>query len=112
MADREIRRRRTRSKIQGTKEIPRLNVRISNSHVYGQIIDDTTGVTLVSCSDMQKDSKLKGKKIEIAKELGSVLAKKAKEKKIEKVVFDRGFRIYHGRVAAFAEGARGGGLKF
>lgn len=112
MANKEIRRKRTRVKISGTKDIPRLNLYVSNLHLYGQIIDDEAGVTLVSFSDIKKEFKKKGTRSEMAKELGILMAGKAKEKGIKKVVFDRGFRIYHGRVAAFAEGAREGGLVF
>src|SRR3972149_10412015 len=112
LAKREIRRIRTRAKIFGTKEIPRLSVYVSNKHIFAQLIDDEKGETLAESSDTKKSFKGKGKKTDIAKEVGKDLAKKAKEKKIEKVVFDKGFRLYHGRVRALAEGAREEGLQF
>lgn len=109
---RDIRRIRTRAKIYGTKEIPRLSVYVSLKHIFAQLIDDEKGETLVYASDIEKKIKGKGKKTETAKEVGRVLAKRAKEKKIGKTVFDKGFRLYHGRVNALAEGAREEGLKF
>jgi len=81
--------------------------------MFVQIIDDTQGKTLVSVSDFGKDAKsLKGTKTEMSKEIGKLVAKKAIEKKVKKVVFDRGGKLYHGRVKAIAEGAREGGLDF
>ncbi len=100
--------KRTRSKITGTSEIPRLSVFRSLKHIYAQLIDDVAGETLASASD--KD--LKGGKSEKAAEVGKKLAALAKEKNIEKAVFDKGGYRYHGRVKALAEGAREGGLKF
>ena len=103
-----------RNKISGTSIKPRLNVFRSLKNIYAQIIDDENGVTLVSASTLSpelKDIKNGGNK-EAAVEVGKLLAKKALEKNIESVVFDRGGYIYHGRVAALAEGAREGGLKF
>ena len=94
-----------RTKISGTAETPRLNVFKSLNNIYAQIIDDTNGVTLVSASSLSKD-------IEAAKEVGKLIAKQALEKNIASVVFDRGGYLYHGRVAALADGAREGGLKF
>jgi len=94
---------------------PRLSVFRSNRHIFGQIIDDTKGITLVAFSDkvLAKINKsLKGTKVEIAGHVGEELAKKAKVKKISKVIFDRGAYKYHGRVKALAEGARKGGLEF
>lgn len=103
---------RVRSKISGTAARPRLSVFRSNKYIYGQIIDDVKGITLV---DLQAEVKAihSGKpKVDASFEAGKQLAAKALEKKIEAVVFDRnGFR-YHGRVKSFAEGAREGGLKF
>lgn len=100
---------RIRAKVAGTSERPRLAIFKSNSYVYAQIIDDTKGATLSAVSDMG----LKGKtKTERAKLAGALLAKSAKEKGIETIVFDRGGFIYTGRVRAFAEGAREGGLVF
>ena len=102
-----------RSKISGTAETPRLNVFKSLNNIYAQIIDDTNGVTLVSASTLSKEIEVEnGGNIEAAKEVGKLIAKKALEKNIESVVFDRGGYLYHGRVAALADGAREGGLKF
>lgn len=105
------RQKRVRAKVKGTPQAPRLSVFRSNRHIFAQVIDDTKGKTLVAVSEKELDSK-NLKKMEKAKKLGLVLAKKAKLKKIEKVVFDRGSFKYHGRVKALAEGAREGGLKF
>ncbi|OIO31169.1 50S ribosomal protein L18 [Candidatus Nomurabacteria bacterium CG1_02_43_90] len=103
------RHRRIRAKVSGTAERPRLAVFKSNSYMYAQLIDDTKGATLAASSDMG----LKGKtKTERAKLAGAALAKIAKEKGLESAVFDRGGFIYTGRVRAFAEGAREGGLVF
>jgi len=111
-ATRYIRRKlRVRSKIFGTKELPRFSVFRSNSHIYGQIIDDVKGKTLVSASDLTLKS-AKGKKSEIAGIIGEEIAKKAIAAKIKKVVFDRNGLQFHGRVKAVAEGARKGGLVF
>ena len=107
------RRRRIRAKIYGTSECPRLSIFSSNKHIFAQIIDDTKGKTLVSASDFEKGSKgMKGTKAEVSKQIGATLATRAKEKKIKKVVFDRGGKLYHGRVKAVADGAREGGLEF
>ncbi len=106
---------RLRNKISGTAERPRLNVFRSLQHIYAQVIDDTAGVTLVSASTLDKELKEKlsyGGNIEAAGEVGRLVAKRALEKGIDTVVFDRGGYIYHGRVKALAEGAREGGLKF
>lgn len=100
-----------RAKIKGTKDCPRLSVFRSNKYIYAQLIDDVNGKTLVSANDA-KIGKDKLNKIEKAKEIGSLLAKKAIENKIEKIIFDRGGYKYHGRIKAIAEGAREGGLKF
>ena len=103
-----------RNKISGTSEKPRLNVFRSLSNIYAQIIDDEKGVTLVAASTLSPELKGKGNggNIAAATEVGKLIAKKALEKNIDTVVFDRGGYIYHGRVAALAEGAREGGLKF
>ena len=101
---------RIRAKVQGSEARPRLVVFRSLLHTYAQLINDETGVVLASSSDMK--SKAKGTKSEKAKEVGVELAKLAKEKKIESVVFDRNGYKYHGRVKAVAEGAREGGLIF
>ena len=102
---------RVRTKISGTADTPRLNVFRSNAHIHTQIIDDTTGTTLVSVSSV--DMKLAhGGNIEVARQVGTEIAKRALKKGIKKVVFDRGGYIYHGRVKALAEGAREAGLEF
>ena len=103
---------RVRGKISGTPECPRLNVFRSNANIYAQIIDDVNGVTLVSASTLEKDFEGATGNAEAAKKVGLVLGERAKDKGIEDVVFDRGGYLYHGRVAALAEGAREGGLNF
>ena len=103
---------RVRGKISGTPECPRLNVFRSNTNIYAQIIDDVNGVTLVAANTLEKDFEGATGNIEAAKKVGAVLAERAKAKGIEEVVFDRGGYIFHGRVAALAEGAREAGLKF
>ena len=103
---------RVRGKISGTPECPRLNVFRSNSNIYAQIIDDVNGVTLVSASTLEKGFEGATGNVEAAKKIGLILAERAKAKGIEDVVFDRGGYLYHGRVAALAEGAREGGLNF
>ena len=110
--ERQRRHLRVRRKISGTAERPRLCVFRSNTNIYVQIIDDIAGNTLVSASTLDKEIKTKYSNIEAAKELGALIAKKAKAKKIEEVVFDRGGYIYHGVVKELAEAAREGGLKF
>ena len=102
---------RVRTKIFGTSDCPRLSVFRSSKNIYAQIIDDSEGKTLLGTSTLSKDFK-DGSNLKGAKELGKVVAKKALEQKISKVVFDRGGYIYHGRVKALAEGAREAGLKF
>lgn len=107
------RRKRVRKKIFGLPDRPRLSVFRSNRHIYAQIIDDTAGHTLASASSMEKGLELEGKKkTEVAMEVGRLLAARAREKGIVRVVFDRGGNLYHGRVKALAEGAREGGLEF
>ena len=103
---------RVRGKISGTAERPRLNVFRSNANIYAQIIDDVNGVTLVSANTLEKGFEGATGNAEAAKKVGTVLAERAKAKGIEEVVFDSGGYVYHGRVAALAEGAREGGLKF
>ena len=106
---------RMRRHIVGSQDRPRLCVFRSNLHMYAQIIDDTKGCTLVAASTVDPDVKSQIQKtnnVEAATVVGTVLAKRAVEKGIEKVVFDRGGFLYHGRVAKLAEGAREGGLKF
>jgi len=101
---------RMRHKINGTPERPRLSVFRSTNHIYAQIIDDTVGNTLVAASTLE--FKAEGTKTEAAKQVGEMIAKKALEKGITKVVFDRGGNLYHGRIQALAEGAREAGLDF
>ena len=103
---------RVRGKISGTAERPRLNVFRSNANIYAQIIDDTKGVTLVAASTVESGFTGNGGNKEAAKQVGETIAKRAAEKGITEVVFDRGGNIYHGRVKELAEGAREGGLKF
>lgn len=103
---------RVRRKISGTADRPRLCIYRSNTNLYVQIIDDVAANTLVSASTLDKEIKTKHANKEAAKELGSLIAKKALDKKIETVVFDRGGYIYHGVVKELAEAAREGGLKF
>ena len=103
---------RVRGKVSGTAERPRLNVLRSNANIYAQIIDDVNGVTLVSANTLEKGFEGATGNAEAAKKVGVTLAERAKAKGIEEVVFDRGGYVYHGRVAALAEGAREGGLKF
>ena len=106
----EYRANRTRAKIHGTAERPRLSVNISNMHVIAQIIDDDKGATLAYATTV--GSKDKGSKTELAAKIGSEIAKKAKKAKIEKVVFDRGSRLYASRLSALADAARKEGLEF
>ena len=103
---------RVRGKISGTPECPRLNVFRSNANIYAQIIDDVNGVTLVSANTLEKGFEGATGNKEAARKVGTLVAERAKAKGIEEVVFDRGGYVYHGRVAALAEGAREGGLKF
>ena len=103
---------RVRRKISGTAERPRLCVYRSNSNIYVQIIDDVAGNTICQASTLDKEVKIKHANKEAAKEVGALIAKRAKAKKAETVVFDRGGYIYHGVVKELAEAAREGGLKF
>ncbi|OJV62647.1 MAG: 50S ribosomal protein L18 [Clostridiales bacterium 38-18] len=113
--NRKARHARVRKNLAGTAERPRLNIFRSNSNIYAQIIDDVTGNTLIAASSLEPSVKEKvshaGNK-EAAKLVGELVAKKALEKGIENVVFDRGGYLYHGRVKELAEGAREAGLKF
>lgn len=106
---------RVRKKIKGTTKCPRLNVFRSSKHIYAQLIDDMEGVTLASASTMDKelreDIKTSGN-IESAGKVGELIAKRAKEKGFEKIVFDRGGYLYHGRIQALADAARKAGLEF
>lgn len=104
---------RIRRKVAGTGERPRLAIFRSVNHIYAQVIDDKQGVTLVSASTTEKDwSGRSGGNIAAAKEIGTAIATRAKEKGITQVVFDRGGYIYHGRVRSLAEAAREAGLEF
>jgi large subunit ribosomal protein L18 len=105
---------RIRKKVTGTSERPRLNVYRSLNHIYVQLIDDLKGVTLVSASSAEgkKESRTKGGNLAAAKNVGKAVAERAKAKGIDKVVFDRGGYIYHGRVKALADAARQAGLQF
>lgn len=108
---RERRKARIRSQVSGTGERPRLSLFRSNEHVYAQVIDDVKGNTVVSISSFEKGSS-KRASIEHCKELGKKLGERCLAKKISKIVFDRNGNQYHGRVKAFAEGARESGLQF
>ncbi|MBQ6840822.1 MAG: 50S ribosomal protein L18 [Bacilli bacterium] len=101
---------RVRKSVSGTKEMPRLNVFRSNKAIYAQVIDDVAGTTLVSSSTLELKIK-NGGNIEAAKAVGKDVAEKCKKAKINKVVFDRGGYLYHGRVAALADAAREAGLE-
>ncbi len=109
---RDARHARVRKKISGTPECPRLAVFRSLQHIYAQIIDDVNGVTIASASSVEKDFVEYGGNKTAARKVGELVAKRAAEKGVENVVFDRGGYIYHGRVQELAEGARDGGLKF
>lgn len=109
------RKKRVKSRIQGTSERPRLNVFRSLKHIYAQAIEDTTGKTLVSASTLSpelKESLRNAGNVEAAKKVGELIAKKCLEKGIQQVVFDRNGNLYHGRVKALAEAARSSGLIF
>ncbi len=100
---------RIRRKLAGTAERPRLNVYRSLNHIYAQVIDDQTGVTLASASTIKMKS---GGNVAAAKEIGKTIAERAREKGVKQVVFDRGGYLYHGRVKALADAAREAGLEF
>ena len=109
------RHRRVRKSVSGTSERPRLAVFRSLSNIYAQLIDDVAGVTLSSASTLEKDIKSQisyGGNVAAAKEIGKLIAQRAIDRGITEVVFDRGGNIYHGRIAALADGAREAGLKF
>jgi len=101
---------RTRIRMHGTAAKPRLSVARTLKHIYAQLINDEKGITIASASD--KDVKTAARPLDVAQEVGKILAEKAKVAGVETVVFDRGSFRYHGRVASLAEGAREGGLKF
>ncbi len=105
--------KRIRKTSVGTAEKPRLSVYRSNKEIYAQLIDDNTGTTLAAASSRDKElTKAKGTKSEIANQVGKIIAEKALKAGIEKISFDRGGNLYHGRVKSLADGAREGGLKF
>lgn len=104
--------RRVRRKINGTADHPRLAIYRSNKAISCQIVDDVAGSTLVTASSKEKDFSVEGTKTDQAKEVGKIIAERAKGKNIETVVFDRSGYLYHGRIKALAEGARESGLKF
>ncbi len=109
------RQRRVRGKITGTPECPRLRVTRSNQNIYAQVIDDVAGKTLCSASSLDPEFKQESKNgatVEGAAAVGELVGKRAKDAKIESVVFDRGGHLYHGRIKALADGARSAGLKF
>ena len=109
-SNRILRAHRVRATVHGTTERPRLCVRITNTHINAQVINDDTGVTIVSTTTV--GSKLTGTLMEKAVVVGTEIAKKAKAKKVTKVAFDRGSKLYHGRIKALAEAARKEGLEF
>lgn len=109
------RKRRVRAKVSGTAERPRLAVHRTNAHIYAQVIDDVAGRTLCAASTLDPEFRATGKvgsNKEAADFVGELIAKRALEKGVTEVTFDRGGRIYHGRVKALADGARNAGLKF
>lgn len=108
-------RKRVRKKVYGTAERPRLSVFRSLNHIYAQVINDDLGITIAAASSLDpefKATELSGGNVEGAKKVGELIGKRALEKGVSKVVFDRGGNIYHGRIAAVAEGAREAGLNF
>ena len=111
----ERRQRRVRSKVSGTAERPRLRVTRTNTHIYAQVIDDVSGATIVAASSVDPEvrGELKnGANIDAARVVGELVGKRATAAGVKEVVFDRGGRIYHGRVKALADGARSAGLEF
>ena len=111
-AERERRHARVRNKVSGTADRPRLCVYRSNKNLFVQVIDDVNAVTLVSASTLDKEVKTKHANKEAAKEVGTLIAKRAQDKKIKTVVFDRGGYLYHGIIKELAEAAREAGLEF
>lgn len=110
---RKKRHQHVRRRVTGTAERPRLNVFRSSKHIYAQLVDDVNGVTLAASSTIDKDLKIEnGGNVQAAKQVGETVAKRALDKGIETIVFDRGGYLYHGRIKALAEGAREAGLKF
>lgn len=111
-ASRDRIRERIRRKVSGTSERPRLAIRKSLKHIYVQIVDDSAGRTIVAASSRDSDSSAKGANAAAAKAVGALIARKAKDKGVTRVVFDRGGYPYHGNVKALADAARENGLKF
>lgn len=112
-ATRKKRHARVRAKLAGTAARPRLNVFRSNKHIYAQLIDDANGVTLASASTLDKEISLEStSNVEAAQKVGELVAKRAVEKGVSEVVFDRGGYLYHGRIQALADAARENGLQF
>lgn len=112
-ATRKKRHARVRAKLSGTSDRPRLNVFRSNKHIYAQVIDDKSGVTLASASTLEKEYNLESSSnLDAAKMIGELVAKRAVEKGISSVIFDRGGYLYHGRIQALADAARENGLQF
>jgi large subunit ribosomal protein L18 len=111
-AARERRHKRVRGKIAGTSERPRLVVTRSNRGIFAQLVDDRAGKTVLSASWLQTKKSFTGNKTEQAAEVGRMLAREARKEGIDRIVFDRGGYLYHGRVKALAEALRGGGLSF
>lgn len=112
-ATRKKRHARVRAKLSGTSARPRLNVFRSNKHIYAQVIDDMSGVTLASASTLDKELTLdSSSNLEAAQKVGELVAKRAVEKGITAIVFDRGGYLYHGRIQALADAARANGLQF
>ena len=110
-ASRQRRHRRVRKRIHGAAERPRLAVYRSNRHIYVQLVDDIEGRTLAAASSLEEDARGGGDKKDVAKRVGELIAKRAREAGVERAVFDRGGRLFHGRVRSVAEGAREGGLR-
>jgi len=110
--NRVLRKKRTRAQIIGNSQLPRLSVFRSLKHIYAQVIDDKKGITICAASDKEIKAKKDQKPVDIAALVGEAVAKKALDKKIEKVIFDRGEYKYHGAINALAESARKVGLKF
>jgi len=112
-ATRKKRHARVRAKLSGTSARPRLNVFRSNKHIYAQLIDDMSGVTLASASTLDKELTLEStSNLEAAQKVGELVAKRAVEKGISSIIFDRGGYLYHGRIQALADAARANGLQF
>ncbi len=104
--------RRIRKKVSGTATCPRLAIHYSNKNIYAQVIDDVAGVTLAAASTLDESIESSGANVATSEKVGSLIAKRAKEKNIESVVFDRGGFLFHGKIKALADAARAEGLKF